>query len=809
MTTIKNTITYAIEMDTNKTYTIDADKYEERCKTANCFEWIPSTPIKFYLDVDIKKTINEAEDCCLLEEAERLLDGLLNCLQLFFADNYNKTKIAITTSHSSSYIPNGKTEPCAKLSFGIIINNIIATSSQQKLYVLKLNEFAKQHIDNEDITMFYNGNVFDEAPYSNEGKSQKIRSVFANKPNEKRPKILIQGTFKQACITAFIPEYAYELPRIEQEPKIAREIINTIQGDNYDKLLIQKAIDEGLLTKYSVQYGDWIKVGWAIKNLFDDRELFHTFSKLGGKAYDRIACNDEWDKMNKKDYGVGMGSLVKMMQEIDKPKTKQIQQYINELKREDKQTNAKLEKLKLKQSKEQAELQEIQEEDERVKSLTQKWNENFEKEWCKIKNEAVFLRQFTDNTGKINTIFLTESQLITSYRHETYEKTVKGQTEKIAYVMNWLKEPTMRCYDTIQCIPPPLVCPDNIFNLWIPSIYESQPITKHDIDFNRDAVASFAFHLKTLCGNDEGTFIYVANWIAHSIQKPAEKVGIALNFISEEGTGKNIFTNALTELYGGNSKKLETANPERDVWGNFNELMASSYFVILNETDKRNTHGYDGTIKACITDETITINPKGKKPFSINSYHRYILNSNTEDPTKTHGKDRRNTIIRCSDENVGNTKYFNDLIAMLNSENAMRSIYWSFKSMDISNFKKGVPHITNYHRDIIQYNTNPLKLFMCWFIENNTGIVEVNPTELLRIFTTWRVSNNFKFGDSINSLSLLKKIKLELKVPDEYMTVKKGRMGNTRLFDTEKLAQFFKMESLEMNEETDEEFEEV
>lgn len=430
------------------------------------------------------------------------------------------------------------------------------------------------------------------------------------------------------------------------------------------------------------------------------------------------------------------------------------------------------------------------------------WKEKFELEYCKIINLASFIRVY-ETEGEIKHVFLSEKSLITALKHQTFtDVDDKGKTK--SYIEKWLNDSSMRVYDDVQSIPPPLICPSNIFNLWKSSPYESQPISEDHPDFNKSAVETFANHIRTLCSNNDETSIYVCNWIAHSIQKPAEKFGVALNFISNQGVGKNIFTDILTELYGGSSKKVETTQPERDIWGNFNDLLINGYLVILSETDKRNSHGADGKIKGIIVDKTVTINPKGKTPFPMNSYHRIIQLTNDKDPVVTSDDDRRNVIIRCSDENKGNTAYFENLLSKMKEPNAMRSIYWSFKSMDISDFKVGQRIETEYHREVISHNKNPLVLFMEWFVQEHIyePTVELKSNELLALFTNWRVQFKFKFGESINALSLLKKLKLDLQVPEELMAVRKGMYGNSRVFDIVGLADKFQI-SIPSTSETD------
>jgi hypothetical protein len=50
---------------------------------------------------------------------------------------------------------------------------------------------------------------------------------------------------------------------------------------------------------------------------------------------------------------------------------------------------------------------------------------------------------------------------------------------------------------------------------------------------------------------------------------------------------------------------------------------------------------------------------------TIKSYHRFIISTNKDDPIATSKDDRRNLIIRCSDELVNNKIYFDKLHHLL------------------------------------------------------------------------------------------------------------------------------------------------
>jgi hypothetical protein len=420
------------------------------------------------------------------------------------------------------------------------------------------------------------------------------------------------------------------------------------------------------------------------------------------------------------------------------------------------------------------------------------WKAKFEKEWVKIRNQAIFIRTFKDNEGGFKKfVFMKEKDLIAAYRDDSYIVTDDyGKRKSIKCITKWLDDGDKLCYDDTDIVSPPKICPDNIFNLWSPFPYENKPFEFqayenpngsmvngypdfiYPPDYDNEAVSAYLQHLFIMCNNEMPVAEYLGNWISHSLQKPAEKPECAITLLGEEGSGKSFLLNGVSGLYG-KSKILETSSPERDVWGSFNAPMASSYFVILSETDKRNSKEADGKIKALITDyeNPMFINPKGKDQFQIISNHRLFQLTNNNDPTKTHQKDRRNLIIRCSDEKIGDREYFTNLARIMKGVNAMRSIFWYFKWRNIDNWEfRDIPR-TNYHKLIIEGNRPALDLFMEHFTWThiNEYSVDLSAEELLTSFTTWRHNNNYTFDEKLSSEALIKRLQTELKLPSGCM----------------------------------------
>lgn len=425
------------------------------------------------------------------------------------------------------------------------------------------------------------------------------------------------------------------------------------------------------------------------------------------------------------------------------------------------------------------------------------WKSKFEREWCKIKNTATFMREYHEDGVFKKFVFQDKKKLVVAYENECYTKTLdNGKEKKIQYIKEWVEDPNQSVYEDANVYPPPFTCPASVYNLWKSSPYEEQPFTgMDDPDIDHDAVEKFVSHIDIICGRIPEQRDWLISWFAHSLQKPCEKPEHAINLIGNQGIGKSTILNTFSKLYGA-GKTLETQTPERDCWGNFNSGMANAYLVILSETDKRNSFGADGKIKALVTDYPMWINPKGKDQFEIVSYHRVVQLTNTADPTKTSKDDRRNWILRCNDELKGNDSYFTELNEALARPNALRSIYWSFKIYDISNWNfRKVPK-TKYHETIIEHNKNPIAIFLEQFTLQRIQLDEcvITGSELLKEFRMWREETGYKFEDTMNEGVLLKKLKIELDLPEGAIVAgKRTNKGYKQTFNIKLLKTHFKL----------------
>lgn len=430
-------------------------------------------------------------------------------------------------------------------------------------------------------------------------------------------------------------------------------------------------------------------------------------------------------------------------------------------------------------------VEEIKEEMSLEKSF-EKIAEDFELTHCKIINKGIFIKEDADKITPMS-----RAHLLTAYENLTYEKIVetkKGFDIVIDNFINtWLKNnPSQRCYDDIECFPDSSKCPDNILNCWKPFAME---LVK-DYTPMPEALKFIRNHILILCNNEIEVANYFEAWIGQMIQYPDVK-SICPTLISKEGAGKGTLMMLLQKMIG-DSKYFETSTPSRDVWGDFNGRMANTFLVNLDELSKKETMECEGKIKALITNPKMTINNKGINQYGIMSFHRFIATTNNEDPIKTSNGDRRNLIIRSSDELKGNVEYFNKMYKLLDDVNVIKTCYEYFKTMpDMDKFKELKMPETTYQNDMKEASVSPVEAWLKSYIIENYYETEIEliDKDQYNLFKEWCKKcgleynlSSIQFGVRLNRLNL-----------QGLQKGKHTKKGNTRIFNISKLKEEFKL----------------
>ncbi len=151
--------------------------------------------------------------------------------------------------------------------------------------------------------------------------------------------------------------------------------------------------------------------------------------------------------------------------------------------------------------------------------------------------------------------------------------------------------------------------------------------------------------LRYMCSEDRNAellFQWVLRWIAYPIQHPGAKMKSTVVVHGPQGTGKNLFFEAVQKIYGEYGDVLDQSAVE----DKFNDWASRKLFMIADEVVARSdVYHIKNKLKALITGDRIRINPKNFAAYWERNHLNLVFLSNEAMPVVLEEDDRRHCVI--------------------------------------------------------------------------------------------------------------------------------------------------------------------
>ncbi len=135
---------------------------------------------------------------------------------------------------------------------------------------------------------------------------------------------------------------------------------------------------------------------------------------------------------------------------------------------------------------------------------------------------------------------------------------------------------------------------------------------------------------------------WVLKWIAFPIQHPGAKMKTTLVLHGPQGSGKNLFFEALMSIYGEYGDVIDQSAVE----DKFNDWASRKLFMIADEVVARSDlYHVKNKLKALITGDRIRINPKNFAAYWERNHLNLVFLSNETMPVVLEEDDRRHVVI--------------------------------------------------------------------------------------------------------------------------------------------------------------------
>lgn len=283
------------------------------------------------------------------------------------------------------------------------------------------------------------------------------------------------------------------------------------------------------------------------------------------------------------------------------------------------------------------------------------------------------------------------------YEHLWFEGVDKdGEPTKLKFITAWMTDVNKRAYNTVGLYPPGCeevpIDPENpnntkyFYSKW--KGFRAEHIIPDGKDY-ADEVNVIRDHTLYLCNGNTEYRDFLERCIKHILVYPGKKIDMVIAFKAlQGGEGKNTWWEIHKEIFG-SQYCVSTQNPERDWFGDFNELLRDKIWVHMEEMSKDVLRRHKKQFLGYITSKLDTINLKGGKKISIPSYCNYFITFNNEGLDMFPGLKRRLFVHEMNmDTVIHNRVYYDKLYHLMKKPQAIRAYYdWLMSNVSIDEFK--------------------------------------------------------------------------------------------------------------------------
>jgi hypothetical protein len=266
------------------------------------------------------------------------------------------------------------------------------------------------------------------------------------------------------------------------------------------------------------------------------------------------------------------------------------------------------------------------------------------------------------------------------------KKGEQPKMDKHSFVDHWLADPKQRLYRKVDFLPPPKVCPPDVYNL-----FDGFDAEKWDEESPGD-ISGWEALLELASDFDPETARRIDAWLADLIQNPGQNSEAGVNISSfQKGSGKDTLVE-VPKLIMGARYYMETACPAQELLGTHAVGLRRKLLVHVNETDELRKHM--GRVRHLMTAKQVQVNEKYQAQYDIANYARWLVSGNDMGLVEAN---RRYLVCKMSAERVGDTAFWIWIRGWMADKRNLRAVYDHWKVMDLSS----IPNMQAYFRSHI------------------------------------------------------------------------------------------------------------
>lgn len=239
----------------------------------------------------------------------------------------------------------------------------------------------------------------------------------------------------------------------------------------------------------------------------------------------------------------------------------------------------------------------------------------------------------------------------------------------------WMQHKKRRTFEGGVDFDPSGKCGPDTLNLWTGFAVKPNPEASCDLIKQH-------IHRVVAKGNRDHA-AYVFGWLAHMVQRPGEKPGVAAVLRGAKGAGKDTVAEVMARIIG--RKHCPTVADKNQLTGRFNAHFAAALLLQVQEGVWAGDRQAESPLKSLVTSEWIAIERKGIDVINIKSCMRLIITSNAEWVVPASADERRWAVFEVSDKHCNDREYFDALYAEINGDGPGAFLHY-LQNYDLTHF---------------------------------------------------------------------------------------------------------------------------
>lgn len=293
-------------------------------------------------------------------------------------------------------------------------------------------------------------------------------------------------------------------------------------------------------------------------------------------------------------------------------------------------------------------------------------------------------------------------QTVAAFKEFHLDTSIRVDGRNTTRADQWLRNPKHRKYSDVQFVPPPLVAPAGVLNLWNGFAIAPDP---------EQCCALFLAHVReVICaGEDPDVAEFLLDVLAKKVQQPARLTEVSVAMRGGQGVGKNTLTDYYGAIFG---RHAVTVDKQELVTGRFNAVLLAKLMVVLDEAMWPGHKEFVGALKSLVTSPTLMIERKGIDPVREQNFTQMFVLTNKNWVWPTELGDRRALILDVTDAKKGDTTYF-DALHHERLNGGPAALLAFLQQREITHDLRLVPHTTARATQVALTDDDPVRSM--WF----------------------------------------------------------------------------------------------